>query len=182
MNTNIRQGTFEGFELPEVFLAAVQSRQATPGAKRVPLADASPVAPVQTSLLSHDDAPIPAPTPSSAVPDALEANAAPPENGHDRLLASLAATLIDQDRHGETHLHRRHADAVPELNRARATAFADTVDALCAVLNEQRTSSAAHARRMKTMLALIVCAMLVTVATGIAQTTLLMRMRDDTRL
>lgn len=42
--------------------------------------------------------------------------------------------------------------------------------------NNRRT---ACVRRMKTMLTVIVCAMLVTVATGIAQTTILLRMCHD---
>jgi hypothetical protein len=92
--------------------------------------------------------------------------------------STLAAALVDADRR-----NRRTGDAAaPELDRARATAFADTIDALYAVTADQRVSSTAHSRRMKTMLTIIVCAMLVTVATGVAQTLLLMRMSRDSAL
>jgi hypothetical protein len=81
--------------------------------------------------------------------------------------------LIEDDR------RRTASDAAPNLDRARATAFADTVDALYAVIADQRAASRTHSRRMKTMLTIIVCAMLVTVVTGIAQTLLLQRMTRD---
>jgi hypothetical protein len=106
--------------------------------------------------------------------------------------AALASALIASDRSERGERGERNAaeplaksnarHAATELDRARATAFADTVDALYAVLAEQRTSAIAHARRMKTMLTIIVCVMLVTVATGIAQTSLLLRMSRDGKL
>lgn len=101
---------------------------------------------------------------------------------------SAARALIAQDR-GEPSVRPARGEAepfakssAPELDRARATAFADTIDALHAVMAEQRTSATAHARRMKTMLTIIVCVMLVTVATGIAQTAVLLRMSHDAKL
>ncbi|WP_118181476.1 hypothetical protein [Paraburkholderia phosphatilytica] len=70
----------------------------------------------------------------------------------------------------------------PELDHARATAFADTVDALYGVIADQRRAAGEHSRRMKWLLSIVVCALLVTVAIGIAQTLLLMRLTRDTTL
>ena len=72
--------------------------------------------------------------------------------------------------------------ATPELDRARATAFADTVDALYGVIADQRRAATDHSRRMKWMLSIVVGALLVTVAIGIAQTLLLMRLARNTTL
>jgi hypothetical protein len=66
--------------------------------------------------------------------------------------------------------------ATPELDHARATAFADTVDALYGVIADQRRAAADHTRRMKWMLSIVVCALLMTIAIGIAQTVLLFRL------
>ncbi|WP_133646621.1 hypothetical protein [Paraburkholderia flava] len=68
----------------------------------------------------------------------------------------------------------------PELDRARATAFADTVDALYGVIADQRRGALDHSRRMKWMLSIVVAALLVTVVVGIAQTMLLMRLARNT--
>ncbi|HEY4296256.1 MAG TPA: hypothetical protein VGM85_07275 [Paraburkholderia sp.] len=70
--------------------------------------------------------------------------------------------------------------AAPELDRARATAFADTVDALYGVIADQRHAATDHSRRMKWMLSIVVGALLVTVAIGITQTLLLMRLTRET--
>ncbi|MFM0730220.1 hypothetical protein PQQ52_06935 [Paraburkholderia sediminicola] len=70
--------------------------------------------------------------------------------------------------------------AAPELDRARATAFADTVDALYGVIADQRLAATDHSRRMKWMLSIVVGALLVTVAIGITQTLLLMRLTRET--
>jgi hypothetical protein len=72
------------------------------------------------------------------------------------------------------------AHAAPELDRARATAFADTVDALYGVIADQRHAATDHSRRMKWMLSIVVGALLVTVAIGITQTLLLMRLTRET--
>ncbi|WP_241024692.1 hypothetical protein [Burkholderia sp. Ac-20365] len=66
--------------------------------------------------------------------------------------------------------------ATPELDHARATAFADTVDALYGVISDQRRAADDHTRRMKWMLTIVVCALLMTIAIGIAQTLLLFRL------
>jgi hypothetical protein len=68
----------------------------------------------------------------------------------------------------------------PELDRARATAFADTVDALYGVISDQRRAATDHSRRMKWMLSIVVGALLATVAIGITQTVLLMRLTRET--
>jgi hypothetical protein len=206
MNTDIRQGTFEGFELPEVFLAAVQSNcgaASTGGgapestaAKRTSKASVASVEPVQG--LFQDDAFEPRSGEIDAVGKPGAIAAAVPRSAS---ISSVAlhdnGGLARQDEPAPTPDHAPASaldeglpyakasaqnDAVPELDRARATAFADTIDALHAVLAEQRTSATAHARRMKTMLTVIVCAMLVTMATGIAQTVVLMRMSHDGKL
>ncbi|WP_429468914.1 hypothetical protein [Paraburkholderia sp. WSM4175] len=67
-----------------------------------------------------------------------------------------------------------------ELDHARATAFADTVDALYGVIADQRRAATDHSRRVKWMLSIVVGALLVTVAIGIAQTLLLMRLTRET--
>ncbi|WP_410819584.1 hypothetical protein [Paraburkholderia sp.] len=72
------------------------------------------------------------------------------------------------------------APTVPELDRARATAFADTVDALYGVISDQRRAATDHSRRMKWMLSIVVGALLMTVAIGITQTVLLMRLTRET--
>ncbi|TDV27747.1 hypothetical protein C7405_11626 [Paraburkholderia caballeronis] len=69
--------------------------------------------------------------------------------------------------------------ATPELDRARATAFADTVDALYGVIADQRRAAADLTRRMKWMLAIVAGALLVTVGVGITQTLLLSRLARD---
>jgi hypothetical protein len=72
------------------------------------------------------------------------------------------------------------APTAPELDRARATAFADTVDALYGVIADQRRAATDHSRRMKWMLSIVVGALLMTVAIGITQTLLLMRLTRET--
>lgn len=72
------------------------------------------------------------------------------------------------------------ARTTPELDRARATAFADTVDALYGVISDQRRAATDHSRRMKWMLSIVVAALLATVAIGVTQTVLLMRLTRET--
>jgi hypothetical protein len=72
------------------------------------------------------------------------------------------------------------ARMTPELDQARATAFADTVDALYGVISDQRRAATDHSRRMKWMLSIVVGALLVTVAIGVTQTVLLMRLTRET--
>jgi hypothetical protein len=230
MNTDIRQGTLAGFELPDVFLAAVPSgaasesaparraaRASADGATPEPAeADSAQTAetrrggralsasasmarpsatrsaaaepPLNDELALEMDVPAAAANekPDVAADADTDSNAdfqsAPDDACADlrRAPSSLAAALIDADRRGRTtdDAPQTNERAAPELDRA--TAFADTIDALYAVIADQRASSTAHSRRMKTLLTIIVCAMLVTIATGVAQTFLLMRMSRDT--
>jgi hypothetical protein len=76
--------------------------------------------------------------------------------------------------------HQDASPTAPELDRARATAFADTVDALYGVISDQRRAATDHSRRMKWMLSIVVGALLATVAIGITQTVLLMRLTRET--
>jgi hypothetical protein len=190
LNTDIRQGTFEGFELPDVFLAAVQSRTTTSAAReaaapRLANADTAQAQPVQASFhdaLMQHDMPAAIDTPVTSDMSATSADeAAPRATASAASPAALAARLVANDRACVTP-RRRHDEPAPELDRARARAFADTVDALHAVVVEQRASLAAHARRTRTLLTIIVCVSVLAVVTGIAQTTILMRMRHDSAL
>ncbi|WP_244849691.1 hypothetical protein [Caballeronia sp. SL2Y3] len=52
MNTDIRQGTFEGFELPEVFLAAVESSARRRAARAAAPAEAREETPMQGELIA----------------------------------------------------------------------------------------------------------------------------------
>jgi hypothetical protein len=76
--------------------------------------------------------------------------------------------------------HSTPPRATPELDHARAAAFADTVDALYGVIADQRRAAAEHSRRMKRMLSIVVGVLLVTVAIGVAQMLLLVRLTHDT--
>ncbi|MFL9898280.1 hypothetical protein PQR71_08940 [Paraburkholderia fungorum] len=124
-----------------------------PAAKLV--GDASAVAPAAGSAA--------APAPASAHPYPNAAFAAPSFREAQRAEAAAAALR-----------------AAPELDRARATAFADTVDALYGVIADQRLAATDHSRRMKWMLSIVVGALLMTVAIGITQTVLLMRLTRET--
>jgi hypothetical protein len=64
----------------------------------------------------------------------------------------------------------------PDLDWARAKAFADTVDALYGVIADQRRAAGGQSRRMKWLLSIVVAALLVTLVTGITQTAWLMRL------
>ncbi len=103
-------------------------------------------------------------------------NASAPVKAHRTPPQSLAAALIGDER--RTHPDTE-AKATSELDTARATAFADTIDALHAVIADQRRTSAALSRRMKSVLLIAVCVLLVTVATGVAQTIALDRLTHE---
>jgi hypothetical protein len=201
LNIDVRQGTLQGFELPDVVLAAVGAPDgvgfapastaargaraavakadrhdgqlsidtsldgddavvtepdAKPAVETPPhsaLLTASSVARSSTALRPPADEPeIPVPPMASAAPapEIAIAQAAPPQAQPPR--------------------------ATPELDHARATAFADTVDALYGVIADQRRASSEHSRRMKWLLSIVVCALLATIAIGIAQTLLLSRL------
>jgi len=90
--------------------------------------------------------------------------------------ATSTATAVTEAQRAEPAA----APTAPELDRARATAFADTVDALYGVIADQRRAATDHSRRMKWMLSIVVGALLMTVAIGITQTLLLMRLTRET--
>ena len=115
--------------------------------------DQRDVQPNKPSAAASTVAPAPAPAPAPASLDTPAAFATPWRDAH---------------------------RAEPELDRARATAFADTVDALYGVIADQRRAATDHSRRMKWMLSIVVGALLVTVAIGVAQTLLLMRLTRET--
>jgi hypothetical protein len=106
-------------------------------------------------------------------------------NPHRNPPQSLAAALIDDDR--RTRSSTASSPAAPstpsrdasELDTARATAYADTIDALYAVIADQRSAAAALSRRVKTVLMIVICVLLVTVATGVAQTIALIRLTGE---
>ncbi|MGV2287786.1 hypothetical protein AAHK20_03670 [Trinickia sp. YCB016] len=125
-----------------------------------------PETPPQSSAASAETSAGPAsalapePAPASAEPSAAPAQAKP--------LAREAAPY--------TPAASRRA---PDLDWARATAFADTVDALYGVIADQRRAAGDHSRRMKWLLSTVVAALLVTIAIGITQTALLMRLTHE---
>lgn len=148
-------------------------RQISPPTNAVDASDVDAAADTQQSESS------PAPgglAQRSANPDSKTAPAVAPEvSAHG---ASAAAPNVQPTRPAsyipprQTHAAR----ATPELDHARATAFADTVDALYGVIADQRRAADDHTRRMKWMLTIVVCALLMTIAIGIAQTLLLFRL------
>ena len=94
--------------------------------------------------------------------------------------ATSTATAATEAQRAEPAAAAPTAPTAPELDRARATAFADTVDALYGVIADQRRAATDHSRRMKWMLSIVVGALLMTVAIGITQTLLLMRLTRET--
>jgi len=110
--------------------------------------------------------------------------AAPP---HREQPQSLAAALINDDR--RTRTSAASASSAPqapsreasELDTARATAYADTIDALYAVIADQRGAAAALSRRVKAVLMIVICVLLVTVGAAVAQSIALARLtRENT--
>ncbi|RQH00628.1 hypothetical protein [Paraburkholderia dinghuensis] len=67
----------------------------------------------------------------------------------------------------------------PEMDPARAAAFAEAIDALNGVIADQRRAAAELSRRMRWMLGAVVGALLVTVAAGVAQTLIVSRLATD---
>ena len=118
------------------------------------------------------------PATSPSLRDAARA-AATPHRGQPQ---SLAAALIDDDR--RTRTSTPSASQAPsreasELDTARATAYADTIDALYAVIADQRGAAAALSRRVNTVLMIVICVLLVTVAAGVAQSIALARLTRE---
>jgi len=97
---------------------------------------------------------------------------------------SLAAALINDDR--RTRTSAASAPQAPsreasELDTARATAYADTINALYAVIADQRGAAAALSRRVKAVLMIVICVLLVTVGAAVAQSIAVARLtRENT--
>jgi hypothetical protein len=217
MNTDVRQGTLAGFELPEVFMAAVSATAEADDPlasvrllRPVPSATGSPdlgdergnaAAEAASLEFAFDDVPPPdgvvaGPVPPEAESEIAEA-AAPNEalprssrrmsetrakNAVSTVAApdrhtpeSLTATLIDDDR----RTRPSPSPAGSTLDTAQAAAFADIVKAMTGLVADQKTASAVLSRRMKTLVAIVVCVLLVSVATGIAQAIALTRLTDE---
>jgi hypothetical protein len=136
----------------------------------------SPDAPDAPDAPSVATKPVTSPSPR----DAARATATP----HREQPQSLAAALINDDR--RTRTSAASAPQAPsreasELDTARATAYADTIDALYAVIADQRGAAAALSRRVNTVLMIVICVLIVTVAASVTQAISLARLaRENT--
>ncbi|MEC5409491.1 hypothetical protein VOM14_28560 [Paraburkholderia sp. MPAMCS5] len=120
-------------------------------------------------------------TETEAAPASAPASAEKAEPAGIQPISAPSRTSFAAPRHDTPRAEAAGASrATPELDRARATAFADTVDALYGVIADQRRAATDHSRRMKWMLSIVVGALLMTVAIGITQTVLLMRLTHET--
>jgi hypothetical protein len=126
-------------------------------------------------------------TTKQATPSSLRNAARAAATPHREQPQSLAAALIDDDRRARTSAASASSGPqapsreASELDTARATAYADTIDALYAVIADQRGAAAALSRRVKTVLMIVICVLFVTVATGVAQSIALLRLtRENT--
>ncbi|SOE93255.1 hypothetical protein SAMN05414139_06031 [Burkholderia sp. D7] len=118
-------------------------------------------------------------TPPSAT---LRETARAAANPHREPPQSLAAALIDDDRRTRptaSNTPQAASREASELDTARATAYADTIDALYAVIADQRGAAAVLSRRVKTVLMIVICVLLVTVAAGVVQTIALTRLARE---
>ncbi|MFM0076878.1 hypothetical protein PQQ86_37645 [Paraburkholderia sediminicola] len=125
--------------------------------------------------------------PSGNVPESAPSSASAPAPASAPVSASASSAHTNASFSAPSFREAQRAEAAaaalraaPELDRARATAFADTVDALYGVIADQRLAATDHSRRMKWMLSIVVGALLMTVAIGITQTVLLMRLTRET--
>ncbi|MFK4445006.1 hypothetical protein ABH944_005271 [Caballeronia udeis] len=134
------------------------------------------------------DAPVtsvtPAPKPATPPSATLRETARAAANPHREPPQSLAAALIGDDRRtrpSASNTPQAASREASELDTARATTYADTIDALYAVIADQRGAAAVLSRRVKTVLMIVICVLLVTVAAGVAQTIALTRLaRENT--
>ncbi|SAL31245.1 hypothetical protein AWB69_02623 [Caballeronia udeis] len=126
----------------------------------------------------------PATKPANAPSATLRETARAAANPHREPPQSLAAALIDDDRRTRptaSNTPQAASREASELDTARATAYADTIDALYAVIADQRGAAAVLSRRVKTVLMIVICVLLVSVAAGVAQTIALTRLaRENT--
>ncbi|KLU25407.1 hypothetical protein EOS_14665 [Caballeronia mineralivorans PML1(12)] len=151
-----------------------------PGARNVTTAVSAPSAPNEPNAPDARNAAI-----KPAAPLNNHDTARATANPHRHPPQSLAAALIDDDRRTRSSTASSPPAAstpardASELDTARATAYADTIDALYAVIADQRSAAAALSRRVKTVLMIVICVLLVTVATGVAQTIALIRLTGE---
>jgi hypothetical protein len=143
--------------------AVIDSRSASQSTDDA--ATRTPSAPQEPASAKHDDKPATTAPMAAARSASADNHAAFATSWRDARRTDAAAAALRSE---------------PELDRARATAFADTVDALYGVIADQRRAATDHSRRVKWMLSIVVGALLVTVAIGIAQTLLLMRLTRET--
>jgi hypothetical protein len=168
LEIDARQGTLEGFELPpEVLAAAGMLVAPTKADEAEVLAPGSAAAPRDASgMFASDEAVI--------------------AGGGEEVQASDAPGLSDDSKTAASDtVAAAAADAAPRRRQsaarsaASAAAFADTVDALYGVIADQRRAARDHSRRMKWMLSIVVAALVVSVAIGVAQTLLLSRLARE---
>ncbi|MFM0055668.1 hypothetical protein PQR64_08605 [Paraburkholderia phytofirmans] len=190
--------TAGGVKAPQRFAATFAKAASASGAAKVSASASQQPASVAASVTGTTD------ESASAQPDAATEGAKPGAVPNQHRAPTEAAIAAPNSTASETSMNSsasaqanaafatpwreaRRAEAAaaalraaPELDRARATAFADTVDALYGVIADQRHAATDHSRRMKWMLSIVVGALLVTVAIGITQTVLLMRLTRET--
>jgi hypothetical protein len=158
-------------------IAQTDPQDASPvSAKSAP--EAKPADEVTDETAANLATPIPIPAPTAPASTSANPRVSAASAAYTRATFTPAAAARESQR-AETAAASQHA-ATPELDRARATAFADTVDAMYSVISDQRQAATDHSRRMKWMLSIVVGALLVTVAIGITQTVLLMRLTRET--
>ncbi len=183
---DLRQGTLTGFELPpEVIEAVVAASASVPAVDvREVVVDAKATRraarPVKAEAAS---APAAAPVSASAsieaaMPDAPTTSDEAAPTGQTGVQAVPVPPLPAKIPVFLTSAATRERDT-PELDHARATAFADTVNALYGVIADQRRTASDHARRTKTLLWIVVGVLSITVAIGVAEAALLMRLSRD---
>lgn len=229
-NTDLRQGTLAGFELPGAFMATLCATSGGDDPESAPrpardslefaqqasvqidlpvddlpesataepsqhdadlwpkLDDSEPapggVAKPEAERASNPIGPRPAQPAAASVSNAarnisMPKNAAASEPGSTTSPShsSLAASLVGTERP-----RAAGRDARPELDCARATAFADTIDALSAVIAEQRQAGVRLSRQMRTLQVFIVCVLAATLLAGVAQTPAFQRMSRENTL
>jgi hypothetical protein len=204
-NTDPRQGTLAGFELPEAFMATVcatsgiddsasasrQARDSLESDRDAPVQIDLPVDEQTDDANASLDLSIPSDPAGSDVATTLPPAESPERPTRPALPAS--ATLKNVARNvaipksaaalsGTERPNPASDDATPDLNRARATAFADAIDALYAVIAGQRQNASRQSRQMKMLLVFIGGVLAVSLLAGIAQTVALQRMNRENTL
>ncbi|WP_309491319.1 hypothetical protein [Trinickia mobilis] len=207
LNIDARQGTLAGFELPGEVLAPSSAAVAS-AIRSVASARRQSAARSSESTMSGTPRPGEgggAPDETAAASVETVQSEGPPQGARSGAASAGTASAGASARAGEGAAEPAPASAqqsaapshgkafareaapyapagsrrAPDLDWARATAFADTVDALYGVIADQRRAAGDHSRRMKWLLSIVVAALLVTIAIGITQTALLMRLTHE---